>query len=74
MAGYLPTIITENAEQGFELALKLSRLAVKKTQPDDEVRARLRPAYDEDADALISASLVVATNFQTIAAANDYWR
>ena len=74
MVGFLPTIITENAEQGFELAVKLSRLAVKMTQPDDQIRARLRPAYDEDADALIAASLVVATNFQTIAAANYYWR
>lgn len=71
---WLPTLITDNAEEGFQLALKLSRKAVGLTQPDAEVRGRLRPAYAEDAESLIASSLVVATNFQTIAAANGYWR
>lgn len=71
---WLPTLITETPEQGFELALKLSRLGVKFTQPDAEARDRLRPNYAEDADALIASSQVVATNFQTVAAANGYWR
>lgn len=35
---------------------------------------RLRPEYAEDAKALTAASQVVAINFQTIAAANNYWR
>ena len=74
MSGYLPTLIVENPEAGFELALKLARLAVKMTQPDDAVRGRLRAVYEADADALIASSHVVATNFQTIAAANGYWR
>jgi hypothetical protein len=71
---WLPTLITESPEEGFELALKLSRLGVKFTQPDAEVRDRLRPEYADDADALIASSQVVATNFQTVAAANNYWR
>lgn len=71
--GFLPTLKTETAEQGFELALKLARLAVKFTQPDDAVRGRLRSIYEADADALIATSHVVAVNFQTIAAANGYW-
>ena len=74
MSTWLPSLITATAEEGFDLAIKLSRVAVKKTQPDDAVRARLRPAYAEDFDALISISHVVATNFQTVAAANGYWR
>lgn len=71
---YLPTLITENPEAGFQLALKLSRLGVKFTQPSAEVRDRLRPDYAENADSLTMASQVVAINFQTVAAANNYWR
>lgn len=71
---WLPSLITETPEQGFELALKLSRIAVKKTQPDDAVRDRLRADYANNADSLTMASHVVATNFQTVASANNYWR
>lgn len=71
---WLPTLITDNPEDGFALALTLSRLGVKFTQPDADVRDKLRPAYAEDADALIASSQVVAINFQTVAAANNYWR
>ena len=74
MDSWLPSLITETPEQGFDLAIKLSRVGVKKTQPSDEVRARLREIYENDADALIASSQVVAINFQTIAAANNYWR
>jgi len=44
------------------------------TQPDADVRARLRVAYAENADSLMGASQVIAINFQTVAAANGYWR
>lgn len=54
--------------------MKLSRIGVKTTQPDAEVRERLRPAYAEDPDSLIATSQVIAINFQTVAAANGYWR
>ena len=74
MDSWLPSLIVETPEKGFDLAIKLSRVGVKKTQPSDEVRARLREIYENDADALIASSQVVAINFQTIAAANDYWR
>ncbi len=70
---WLPTLATETPEQGFELAIKLSRMAVKATQPDDAIRSELRAEYERDADSLTRASQVVATNFQTIAAANNYW-
>lgn len=71
---WLPTLITDSPQAGFELALKLSRLGVKFTQPDAETRDRLRPEYADDAAALIASSQVVAINFQTVAAANGYWR
>ena len=74
MDSWLPSLITPTPEAGFDLAIKLSRVAVKKTQPNDEIRGRLREVYEKDADALIASSQVVATNFQTVAAANGYWR
>ena len=49
------------------------RMAVKYTQPDASERDRMRPDYAADADSLIGVSQVVATNFATIAAANDHW-
>ena len=71
---WLPSLITKTPEEGYDLAILLSRMGVKKTQPNDEVRARLRAIYEEDADILTNASGVIATNFQTVAAANNYWR
>ncbi|WP_246263350.1 hexameric tyrosine-coordinated heme protein [Caulobacter soli] len=74
METWLPSLLTETPELGFDLAIKLSRVAVKKTQPDEQIRLRLREVYEKDADALIASSQVVAINFQTVAAANGYWR
>lgn len=74
MAEWLTTLKTATPEEGYALAVRLARAAVRMTQTDPEVRARLRPGYAEDADALIAASQVVATHFATVAAANDYWR
>lgn len=71
---WLPTLKTETPEAGFELAIKLSRMAVKITQPDDEARNRMRPDYANNADSLTMASHVVAANFQTVAQANNFWR
>lgn len=71
---WLPSLLTETPEDGFQLAVKLSRMGVKTTQPDVEVLHRLRPEYSTNADSLTAASQVIATHFQTIAAANGYWR
>ncbi len=71
---WLPTLITATPQQGFELAVRLSRTGVRLTQPDVSVLREQRPAYANDADSLIAASQVIAIHFQTIAAANDYWR
>jgi len=70
---WISSMITTTPEEGFDLAVKLSRMAVKITQPDEGVRDKLRSVYEKDADLLTKASLVVATNFQTVAAANNYW-
>ncbi|MFI5683060.1 hexameric tyrosine-coordinated heme protein [Streptomyces sp. NPDC051636] len=68
------SLITATPEEGRALAVKLARLSVKTTQPDGDVRQRLRPVYAENADSLIAVAQVVATEFATIAAANGYWR
>lgn len=71
---WLPSLITETPQAGFELAIKLSRMGVKSTQPNVDVLKKLRPAYANSADGLTAASKVIAINFQTISAANNYWR
>ena len=71
---WLPSLRTNTPQEGFELAIKLSRMGVKYTQPSEEVRSRLRSQYEESADSLIASSQVIAVHFQTIAAANGYWK
>ncbi|GAB2737471.1 hexameric tyrosine-coordinated heme protein [Melaminivora jejuensis] len=71
---WLTSLITDTPQQGFELAITLSRRGVKYTQPDAEVLHKLRPEYANSHEALTAASQVVAINFQTVAAANNYWR
>lgn len=74
MDNWLSTLITPTPTEGYDLAVKLARMTVKKTQADPEVRDRLRPEYAENADSLIAVSAVVATHFATVAAANGYWK
>ncbi|MEZ4641707.1 MAG: hexameric tyrosine-coordinated heme protein [Chloroflexota bacterium] len=71
---WLPSLMTKTPQEGFELAIILSRRGVKYTQPDVDVLQQLRPDYAESADSLTAASQVIAINFQTVAAANNYWR
>lgn len=68
------SLITATPEEGRQLAIKLSRLIIKATQPDAAIREKLRPVYAEDAAMLIAIGQTVATEFATIAAANNYWR
>jgi hypothetical protein len=74
MTDWLPTMKTATPQEGYDLVVKMARVAVKMTQPDADVRDKLRPIYAEDANALIASSQIVATHFATVAAANDYWR
>lgn len=71
---WLTTLITDTPQAGFELAITLSRRGVRSTQPDTDVLKRLRPDYAYMSTPLTAASQVVAVNFQTVAAANNYWR
>ncbi len=74
MDNWLPSLITATPTEGYDLAIKLARMTIKKTQTDAAVRDRLRPDYAENADSLIAVSAVVATHFATVAVANGYWK
>ena len=68
------SLITATPEEGRQLAVKMARLIIKMTQPNAEVRKKLRDVYGSDAMMLIAVGQTVATEFATVAAANNYWR
>jgi len=68
------TLITSTPEEGRQLAVKMARLIIKITQPDAEKREKMRANYSEDPGLIIATGQTVATEFATIAAANNYWR
>ena len=68
------TLITKTVEEGRALALTLARHVIHNLQPDLDVLKAGRKDYATNADSLIAASHLVAVEFQTIAAANSYWR
>jgi Hexameric tyrosine-coordinated heme protein (HTHP) len=68
------SLLTETPEAGRQLAVKMARLIIKLTQPDEAKRLQLRDIYGNDAMMLIAVGQTVATEFATIAAANNYWR
>ena len=68
------SLLTATPEEGRQLAVKLARLVIKLTQPDDEKRRQQRAIYADNPMMLISIGQTVAADFATIAAANNYWR
>jgi hypothetical protein len=68
------SLITPTAEEGRQLAIKMARLVIKATQPDAAVRDKLRDVYANDPGMLLQVGNIVALEFATIAAANNYWR
>ena len=68
------SLITPTPEEGRQLAIKMARLIIKATQPDAAIREQLRSIYAHDATMLILIGQTVATEFATIAAANNYWQ
>ncbi|GAB3053462.1 hexameric tyrosine-coordinated heme protein [Virgibacillus ainsalahensis] len=74
MNNWLNSLKTDTPQEGFELAILLARKGVAYTQPSADVRKKLRPKYAKDADSLTFTSQVIAIHFQTVAAANNYWK
>lgn len=68
------TLITATPEEGRALAMMIARHTIHNIQPDLDVLLAGRPGYSANADSLTAAAQVVAIEFQTIAAANNYWR
>jgi hypothetical protein len=68
------TLITSTAEEGRALAITMARHSVHNIQPDLDVLKGGRPNYATTPDSLIAVSQVIALEFQTVAAANNYWR
>jgi hypothetical protein len=68
------TLITPSPEAGRALAITMARHMIHNIQPDLDVLKAGRPIYAAKPEDLIAASQVVAIEFQTIAAANNYWR
>ena len=68
------SLMTDTPEEGRALAFAIARHTVHNIQPDLDVLTVGRPQYAATPDSLIAASQVVAIEFQTIAAANHYWR
>ena len=71
---WLESLITATPQEGRELAIKMSRKSIAAIQTDPEVRKSLRADYATDTAQLIASAQVIATEFQTIAMANNFWK
>lgn len=71
---WLESLITKTPQEGRELAIKMARKTIGAIQSDPEVKKKLRKEYAEDPEQLILSAQVVATEFRTVAEANNYWR
>jgi Hexameric tyrosine-coordinated heme protein (HTHP) len=68
------TLITKTPEEGRALAVMLARNSIHAMQGELETLKTGRAQYAHDPYGLIAASHVVAVEFATVAAANNYWR
>jgi hypothetical protein len=68
------TLITASPEEGRALAIMLARHSIHAIQNNLEVLTSGRAQYAHDPYGLIATSHVIAVEFATIAAANNYWR
>ena len=74
MDKWLKSLKTRTPQEGYELAIKLATKGIEYIQPSESIRKKLRPKYSRNPDSLIEAAEVIAIHFQTVAAANNYWR
>ena len=71
---YVGSLITATPYEGRQLAIKLARKSIGEMQSDSAVKKEVRAVYSRDGAVLIEAAEVIAIEFATIAAANNYWR
>lgn len=70
----ITSLQTKTPEEGYALAIQLAQKGVSLVQPDEGIRKKLRQKYSRNADSIIEISEVIAIYYQTIAAANNYWK
>ncbi len=68
------SLITASPEDGRALAITLARHSIHAIQHELEVLMNGRAQYAHDPYGLIASSHVIAVEFATIAAANNFWR
>lgn len=68
------SLIVPTPEAGRTLAITLARHSIHAMQNELEVLVEGRARYAGNPTDLIAASHVIAVEFATIAAANNYWR
>jgi hypothetical protein len=68
------SLITSTPEEGRVLAIAITRASIQAMQKELEALKSSRAHYSEEPLELLAASHVVAVEFATIAAANNYWR
>ena len=68
------SLITASPEEGRALAIMLARHSIHAIQGELETLQTGRAQYAHDPEGLIAASHVIAVEFATVAAANNYWR
>jgi len=60
---WLPTLNTTSPQEGFELAVKLSRVGMMASQSHDDISKGSRPVHRHHRAQLIAAAHVIALNF-----------
>ena len=68
------SLITATPEEGRALAIMLARNSIHAMQGELETLKAGRAEYAKESAGLIAASHVIAVEFATVAAANNYWR
>ena len=71
---WLKSLITDTPQEGRELAILMARKTIGAIRSDPEIKKELREEYARDSAQLIASAEVVALEFQTVAAANNYWK
>ncbi|MBW1294429.1 hexameric tyrosine-coordinated heme protein [Aquimarina litoralis] len=71
---WLPSLITNNPQEGFELAIKLSQMGIKASNSNNELFKNTELNYYPNVIRASNLSQLIALSFHTIALANNYWK
>src|SRR5699024_12818414 len=74
MSNEISSLITETPEDGYQLAVQLSRKAISTMMPDLEIRKKMYQDYIGDARNITHESEVVAIHLHTLSQSIDYMK